>query len=57
MDGKHGHVTCGNWLAIERQESFKKFASFEEGLLLGLGLLELYKISHGLILGKMTPAR
>ena len=23
MDGKRGHVTCGNWLAIERQESFQ----------------------------------
>ena len=27
MDGKRGHVTCGNRLAIERQESFQKFAS------------------------------
>ena len=34
MDGKRGHVTCGNQLAIERQESFKKFASLEEELLL-----------------------
>ena len=34
MDGKRGHVTCGNRLAIERQESFKKFASLEEELLL-----------------------
>ena len=24
MDGKRGHVTCGNWLAIERQESLYK---------------------------------
>ena len=24
MDGKRGHVTCGNRLAIERQESFQK---------------------------------
>ena len=34
MDGKRGHVTYGNRLAIERQESFKKFASLEEELLL-----------------------
>ena len=34
MDGKLGHVTCGNRLAIERQESFQKFASLEEELLL-----------------------
>ena len=34
MDGKQGHVTCGNRLAIERQESFQKFASLEEELLL-----------------------
>ena len=33
MDGKRGHVTCGNRLAIERQESFQKFASLEEELL------------------------
>ena len=33
MDGKRGHVMCGNWLAIERQESFQKFASLEEDLL------------------------
>ena len=39
MDGKRGHMTCGNRLAIERQESFKKFASLEEELLLCLGLL------------------
>ena len=26
MDGKRGHVTCGNRLAIERQESFQEFA-------------------------------
>ena len=52
MDGKRGHVMCGNRLAIERQESFQKFASFEEELPLCLGLLGLYKISHGLIWGK-----
>ena len=54
MDWKRGHVTCGNRLAIERQESFQKFASFEfeEELLLCLGLLGSYKISHGLIWGK-----
>ena len=34
MDGKQGHVTCGNWLAFERQESFQKFASLQEELLL-----------------------
>ena len=34
MDGKRGHVTCGNRLAIERQESFPKFASLQEELLL-----------------------
>ena len=34
MDEKRGHLTCGNRLAIERQESFKKFASLEEELLL-----------------------
>ena len=34
MDGKRGHVTCGNRLTIERQESFQKFASLEEELLL-----------------------
>ena len=34
MDGKRGHVTCGNRSAIERQESFQKFASLEEELLL-----------------------
>ena len=33
MDGKRGHVTCGNRLAIERQESFQKLASLEEELL------------------------
>ena len=57
MDGKRGHVTCGNRLAIERQESFKKFASLEEELLFCSGLLGPYKISHCLIWGKMTPAR
>ena len=34
MDGKRGHVTCGNRLAFERQESFQKFASLQEELLL-----------------------
>ena len=34
MDGKRGHVTCGNRLAIERQESFQKFARLQEELLL-----------------------
>ena len=34
MDGKRGHVTCGNRLEIERQESFQKFASLQEELLL-----------------------
>ena len=57
MDGKRGHVTCGNRLAIERQESFQKFASLEEELLFSSGLLGPYKISHCLIWGKMTPAR
>ena len=57
MDGKRGHVTCGDWLAIEREESFKKFASLEEELLLCLGLLGHCKISHCLILGKTTPAQ
>ena len=57
MDGKRGHVTCGNRLAIEREESFQKFASLEEKLLLCLVLLGPYKISHGLILGKKTPAQ
>ena len=57
MDGKRGHVTCGNRSAIERQESFQKFASFEEELLFFSGLLGPYKISHGLTWGKMTPAR
>ena len=38
VDGKRGHVTCGNRLAIERQESFQKFASLEEELLLCSGL-------------------
>ena len=34
MDGKRGHVKCGNRLEIERQESFQKFASLQEELLL-----------------------
>ena len=57
IDGKRGHVRCGNRLAIEREESFQNFASFEEELMLCLGLLGSYSISHGLISGKMTPAR
>ena len=57
MDGKRGHVTCGNRLAIERQESFQKFASLEEELLLCSVLLGPCKISHCSIWGKMTPAR
>ena len=40
MDGKRGHVTCGNWLAIERQESFQKFASLEEALFRPVGTLQ-----------------
>ena len=43
MDGKQGHVTCGNRLAIEREESFQKFESLEEELLLCSGLLVPYK--------------
>ena len=40
MDRKRGHVTYGNLLAIEREESFHKFARFEEELHLPcLGLL------------------
>ena len=42
MDGKRGHVTCGNRLAIECQESFQTFASLEEELLLCSGLLGPY---------------
>ena len=57
MNGKRGHVTCGNRSAIERQESFQKFASLVKEILLCLGLLRPYKISQGLIWGKMTPAR
>ena len=34
MDGKQGYVTYGNQLAIEREGSFTKFASFNEELLL-----------------------
>ena len=40
MDRKRGHVMCGNRLAIEREESFQKFASLEEELLLCFGLLD-----------------
>ena len=36
MDGKQGYVTQGNQLAIEREGSFTKFASFDEQLLLRL---------------------
>ena len=43
MDGKRGHVTCGNRLAVERQESFQKIARLEEELLLCSGLLGPYK--------------
>ena len=57
MDRKRGHVTCGNQLAIEREESFKKFASFKVELLLCVGLLGSSRISHRLIREKMTPAR
>ena len=56
MDEKRGHVTCGNRLAIQRQESFQKFASLEEELLLGSGLLGPYIILHSLIWEKMTSA-
>ena len=57
MDRDRGHVTCGNRLAIELEESCQKFASLEEELQLYLGLLGPCKISHGLIWGKMAPAR
>ena len=59
MDRRRGHVMCGNQLAIEREESFQNFASFEEGLhLLCVGLLGYSKTSSsGLILEKMTPAQ
>ena len=57
MDGKRGHVTCGNRLTIERQESFQKSASLEEELLFSSSLLGPYKISHCMIWGKMAPAR
>ena len=57
MDGKRGHVTCGNPLTIELEEFFQKFASLEEELWLFLGLLRPCKISHILIWEKMTPAR
>ena len=43
------HVMCGNRLAIKREESFKKFASFEEELLLCLCLLGSSKILDDLI--------
>ena len=58
-DRKRGHVTCGNRLAIEREESFKKFSGFEEELyLLFLGLLGSSKTSScGLILERMTPVQ
>ena len=45
MNGwERSHVTRGNRSAIECQESFQKYASFEEELLLCLGLLGPYKI-------------
>ena len=31
MDGKRGHVPCGNRLAIERQESLQKFCKLGGG--------------------------
>ena len=53
MDGKRGHVTCGNRLAIERHQSFQKFASLEEELLLpSAQACWDYKISHGLSMRK-----
>ena len=57
MDWKLGHVTCGNRLLIEREESLQKFASFEVELLPCLGLLGSSKILHALIGEKMTPTR
>ena len=59
MDGKRGHVTCGNQLAIERQELVKKFAGLEEdqgtpALLRPVGTLQDFAL---LDMGKMTPAR
>ena len=49
---------CGNRLAVEREESFQKFASLQEELLLpSAQACWDYRISHGLIWGKMTPAR
>ena len=59
MDRKRSHVTCGNWLAIERKESCQKFASFEEELhLLCLGLLGASKTSScGSFFENMTPAQ
>ena len=58
MDTKQGHMTCGNRLAIEREGSFQKFASFEEEFhLFCLGLLGSSKTSSCcLTLEKMTPA-
>ena len=49
MDGKQGHVKC---YQLTARNHFKKFASFEEQLLLCLSLLGPYNISHGLIWGK-----
>ena len=45
MDGKRGHVTCGNQLAIERQESFRKFPALLRpfGTLLDFALLDMGK--------------
>ena len=59
MDGKRGHVTCGNQLAIELQELVKKFAGLEEdqgtpALLRPVGTLQDFAL---LDMGKMTPAR
>ena len=60
MDRKRGHMTCGNWLAIECKESFYKFASFDSmrktlALLKPFGLYphKYTKISHSLIWGKI----
>ena len=50
MNKKQSHVTSGNRLAIEHEESLEKFASCEVEFL-------LCKISQGLIQEKMTQAR
>ena len=59
MDGKRGHVTCGNQLAIERQELVKKIAGLEEdqrtpALLRPVGTLQDFAL---LDMGKMTQSR